>query len=219
MTNEELCLRYQAGDRSAGEELVEHNVRYVTPIAKDFVKQFPNLILTYNDYRQEGLWAIVRAAQKYDKTKGPFIAYARLAIRNACYDAIRKAYPRKKLLAYDDEVKPEGSDDSESGFDNENDRINMQIRSTYDTNPERIYLQKERLLELYAAILVLTCREKTWIGWRYGFVDGEPHSLAASARKYHLSESRAGRMEKTALESMRYEMTKRESKTDGRIVT
>ena len=84
----------------------------------------------------------------------------------------------------------------------------MQIRSTYDSNPERIYLQKERLQELHSAMNTLSTREDTWVRWRYGFVDEEPHSLAESARKYNMTESWAGILEKKALKKMRHEMTK-----------
>ena len=62
--------------------------------------------------------------------------------------------------------------------------------------------------ELYAALYDLTMREQVWIRWRYGFEDGALHPLAELARRYHLSESRAGSMEKAALLEMKNKLTK-----------
>lgn len=209
MTSEELCLRYQAGDLSATDELIKQCNDIVDPLAKRYAAKYDKLILTEEDYKQEGLIALLRAAEEYDSGKGPFHHFARRVIRNAFLDAIRKVYPHIHFVVYDENRDSlEENSDSEEAED-ENERINMQIRSTYDSNPERIYLQKERLQELHSAMNTLSTRENTWIRWRYGFVDEEPHSLAESARKYHLTESWAGILEKNALKRMKGELKKR----------
>ena len=79
----------------------------------------------------------------------------------------------------------------------------MQIRTPYDASPERVYIQKENLQELHLAMNILSPRENQWIRWRYGFTDDETHSLAESSKRYHLSESRAGKLEKQALGAMK----------------
>jgi RNA polymerase primary sigma factor/RNA polymerase sporulation-specific sigma factor len=180
----------------------------VDPLAKRYAAKYEKLILTEEDYQQEGLIALLRTAEEYDSEKGSFHHFARRVIRNAFLDAIRKVYPHIHFVVYDENRDSlEENSDSEEAED-ENERINMQIRSTYDSNPERIYLQKERLQELHSAMNTLSTREDTWVRWRYGFVDEEPHSLAESARKYNMTESWAGILEKKALKKMRHEMTR-----------
>ena len=208
MTSEELCLRYQAGDLSATDELIKQCNDIVDPLVKRYAAKYDKLILTEEDYKQEGLIALLRVAEEYDSGKGPFLHFSRRVIRNAFLDAIRKVYPHIHFVVYDENRDSREEDNDSDGAEEDNERINMQIRSTYDSNPERIYLQKERLQELHSAMNTLSTREDTWVRWRYGFVDEEPHSLAESARKYNMTESWAGILEKKALKKMRHEMTK-----------
>ena len=208
MTSEELCLRYQAGDLLATDELIKQCTDIVDPLAKRYAAKYDKLILTEEDYKQEGLIALLRVAEEYDSGKGPFLHFSRRVIRNAFLDAIRKVYPHIHFVVYDENRDSLEEDNDSDGAEEDNERINMQIRSTYDSNPERIYLQKERLQELHSAMNTLSTREDTWVRWRYGFVDEEPHSLAESARKYNMTESWAGILEKKALKKMRHEMTK-----------
>ena len=208
MTSEELCLRYQAGDLSAADELIKQCSDIVDPLAKRYAAKYDKLILTEEDYKQEGLIVLLRVAEEYDSGKGPFLHFSRRVIRNAFLDAIRKVYPHIHFVVYDENRDSLEEDNDSDGAEEDNERINMQIRSTYDSNPERIYLQKERLQELHSAMNTLSTREDTWVRWRYGFVDEEPHSLAESARKYNMTESWAGILEKKALKKMRHEMTK-----------
>lgn len=214
MTNEELCLRYQAGDLKAAEELIAENRAFIHELSVQFSKQYAGLLLESDDYDQEGSMALLRAAEKFDPSKGGFLPLARLAVRNAFIDAIRMVYPHGEVLfSQEDLVSDETIADS--GRLQDTARISMQIRSPYDTDPERIYLQKETLEELYAVLYDLTRREQVWIRWRYGFEDGDPHPLAELARRYHLSESRAGSMEKAALLEMKNKLTK-ESRAYGK---
>lgn len=208
MTSEELCLQYQAGDLSATDELIKQCNDIVDPLVKRYAAKYDKLILTEEDYKQEGLIALLRVAEEYDSGKGPFLHFSRRVIRNAFLDAIRKVYPHIHFVVYDENRDSLEEDNDSDGAEEDNERINMQIRSTYDSNPERIYLQKERLQELHSAMNTLSTREDTWVRWRYGFVDEEPHSLAESARKYNMTESWAGILEKKALKKMRHEMTK-----------
>lgn len=55
MTSEELCLRYQAGDLSATDELIKQCNDIVDPLAKRYAAKYDKLILTEEDYKQEGL--------------------------------------------------------------------------------------------------------------------------------------------------------------------
>ena len=54
MTNEELILRYQSGDMSAANELLEQNTGFICSIAIENANQYKNLYFDADDYTQEG---------------------------------------------------------------------------------------------------------------------------------------------------------------------
>ena len=69
----ELAIRIQEGDTKAIDELVEANLKFVVTIAKEFQGQ--GLPLT--DLISEGNYGLIKAAYKFDHTKGfKFISYA-----------------------------------------------------------------------------------------------------------------------------------------------
>lgn len=69
----ELCERIQAGDKRAKELLVLHNLRFVISVAK----KYQSLGLRLGDLIAIGNIGILRAAEKFDYTKGfKFISYA-----------------------------------------------------------------------------------------------------------------------------------------------
>ena len=69
------------------------------------------------------------------------------------------------------------------------------IADPHTQTPEQIYIQKEQLTELYAALDKLTAREQTYLLYRYGFTDGIEHPLIGAALHFHLSESRTKKVE------------------------
>ena len=77
------------------------------------------------------------------------------------------------------------------------------IADPYTQTPEQIYIQKEQLMELYAAMDKLTAREQTYLLYRYGFTDGIEHPLIGTALHFHLRESRTKKVEGEAMDSLR----------------
>ena len=75
-------------------------------------------------------------------------------------------------------------------------------RDIYHKSPEQLYLDKEKLLALYDAMKRSSLRDTAWVRHRFGF-DGEPCALAAAARDYGFSISRARRIEDQALRHIR----------------
>ena len=76
----ELAKRIERGDLDAKERLINSNLRLVVSLAK----KYPTYDLTLLDLIQEGIFGLVRAAEKFDWRKGyKFSTYATFWIRQA----------------------------------------------------------------------------------------------------------------------------------------
>jgi RNA polymerase primary sigma factor len=81
----ELARGIRAGDQDALETLVRSNLRFVVSVAKQYQKQGVSL----SDLIEEGNLGLMRAAHKFDETKGiKFISYAVWWIRQAILQAL-----------------------------------------------------------------------------------------------------------------------------------
>ena len=194
MTNEALCLAYQAGDRQAAEQLYFANYRFIRSIALAYAQRYPGLWMDADDFTQEGVIALLRAAETYSPgTNATFLTYARRIIHNAIRDVLRKALPRAEKEITHEPQEPTWGDYKKCSPE----------ASSYEHNPEWIYLQKENTQRIQAAVAKLSVRENAWISVRYGFGDDAPLSHAEAARRYHLTKRRAQKLESSALHNVK----------------
>ncbi|HOY42054.1 MAG TPA: RNA polymerase sigma factor RpoD/SigA [Chitinophagales bacterium] len=88
MTEDEEVLvakRIREGDSAAMEKLIQSNLRFVVSVAK----QYQNQGLALNDLINEGNIGLIKAATKFDETKGfKFISYAVWWIRQSILQAL-----------------------------------------------------------------------------------------------------------------------------------
>ena len=87
LPDEEISLvkRIKEGDQRALEKLIKANLRFVVSVAK----QYQNQSLSLNDLINEGNIGLVKAAHKFDETRGfKFISYAVWWIRQSIMQAL-----------------------------------------------------------------------------------------------------------------------------------
>src|SRR5688500_16333161 len=84
-----LARRIRAEDQEALDKLVRSNLRFVVSVAKKYQNQGVSL----SDLINEGNLGLIRAAHKFDETKGiKFISYAVFCLKKTIIQALAEQY-------------------------------------------------------------------------------------------------------------------------------
>ena len=157
----ELAQRIRKGDRKALERLTRANLRFVVSVAK----QYQNQGLSLPDLINEGNLGLIRAAEKFDETRGfKFISYAVWWIRQSILQAIAEQ-SRIVRLPLNQVGSVNKINRMLSKFEQENER-----RPSVDEIAERIDIPEEKVGEA----MMVSGRH---VSVDAPFVDGEENSL------------------------------------------
>ena len=214
LTNEQLCGLAQARDGQAISRLIEANLPFVRKVANQIVEnpvQQEHLSacgVGFDDLVQVGSIGLWRAIDSYELSSGvKFLTYAAPAIRRSMSDLIRQ-YSRDTVwqLRHDKANAWKIIYLDEDLDDTEDDTVETLISSPCAKLPEQIYIEQETAAELHEAMDALPDRENVYVQYRFGFGDGKGHPLTETARYFHLTESRAKSVERSALKLLRHEL-------------
>ena len=213
MTNEQLCALAQKGDEAAKELLVEKNMGFIVQTAdlvyRSSSLEGSDLNIDVDDLVQEGSIGLLRAVDGFDPArKIKFLTYAAPFIRNAMTDLVRDAFSRYEQRMVD----------PENGLGLQKVRLDEvlpgeerlpRIEAVADItakSPEQVYEERETLRELYEGFGQISEREQTYLLYRHGFTDDIGHTLIGTAIHFHLSESRAKKLEAEAMDNLWLEL-------------
>ena len=214
LTNEQLCELAQAGDEQAVSLLIEANLPFVRKVANQIVgnpvrqEHLSACGVGFDDLVQAGsigLWRAIDGYRQFEEAQ--FLTYAASAVRRAMSDLIRQ-YSRDtvwqlrhdkanawKIIYLDEDLDNAGED-----------TVECLIASPNVKSPERIHIERETAAELHEAMDALPVRENVYVQYRFGFADGKDHPLTETAQYFHLTESRAKSVERSALKLLRQEL-------------
>ena len=134
----ELAQRIRKGDRKALERLTKANLRFVVSVAK----QYQNQGLSLSDLINEGNLGLIRAAQKFDETRGfKFISYAVWWIRQSILQAIAEQ-SRIVRLPMNQVGSMNKINKIQSQFEQENER-----RASIDEIAERVNIPEDKIAD------------------------------------------------------------------------
>ncbi len=157
----ELAQRIRKGDRKALERLTKANLRFVVSVAK----QYQNQGLTLPDLINEGNLGLIKAAEKFDETRGfKFISYAVWWIRQSILQAIAEQ-SRIVRVPLNQVGSVNKINRMTSKFEQENER-----RPSIDEISEEIDLPEDKVDEAMMA-------NTRHVSVDAPFVDGEDNSL------------------------------------------
>ncbi len=193
---EKLFVEMKKGDGEAREKLIEHNLRLVAHIIKKYDTQKEE----QEDLISIGTIGLIKAIDSFDAGLGTrFATYAGKCVQNEIlmYFRSQKKFSMESSLNEAIEVDKDG-----------NPLTIMDVMRVEEDLVEQIDLKSQIDLALRAVERHLDEREKYIICQRYGLNGKEGITQREVAKKMGISRSYVSRIEKSALEKIRFFMEK-----------
>ena len=206
LTNEELCALAAAGDEKSIEILLRRNDSFVREYAwkawKRIADSKVDRSLTNDDLYQTAVIAFWEAAKRFDPEKDvQFVSFAGTVINSRLTDELKKAYAdyaaAGAFFRFDKEL------DDEDGPTFEETHLHH-----FQQMPDVVFFKKEQRRVVRDAINALTPRQRFFILYRFGFVEGNPTTMAEACRVFSLAEKTAKDLEAKAFQCIRAEYEK-----------
>ena len=187
----ELLEKFHAGDRSARDALIEHNLRLVAHIIKKYYASYSD----QEDLISIGTIGLIKAINTFKPEKNIKLAtYASRCIENEVLMHFRAARKSAQDLHMGDSI------DTDSDG---NPLTLMDVLSTEDTIADDLDTKlKSEQVNIFVGRLK-DQREREIIRMRYGLGRTEPLTQRETAAKLNISRSYVSRIEKRALEKLR----------------
>lgn len=208
-TNEELCILAQQGNTAGADQLVRQCLPFIRQQANWLWLRMglegKTAVMDQEDLVQEGCIGLLNAIPIFDPTlEMKFLTFAGKLIYRAMLNAIVAV-----MTCFEIAVQRNGRSLQNLNApirDEERMTLEETIADTSVLSPEQRAVKTEALRELYSGIDQLPERERSYVLYRYGFLDSREHTLTETASHFHLSESRARGIEESALEYLRASM-------------
>ena len=131
---------------------------FIRSAAIQFEKRYGGAVLNCDDYEQEGRIALLHAAKRYMPEKGKFLTYAAVVVCTAMLDALRQTHPEINTVSLEENQA------AVEAMQSDNPALSRDI---YHKSPEQLYLDKEKMLELYDAMNRSSLRDTAWVCHRF----------------------------------------------------
>ena len=186
-----LSEKIQKGDEQALNKLVYHNLKFVVNIAKNY----RNNNVPFADIISEGNLGLIRAAHKFDSTKGvKFISYAVWWIKNSINECIEKYNRDNETLSYDDYTINKCTD-----LDNKFEQINEDFE-------EKINNIQSRKDAIESLMKCLHEREIKILTLFFGLNGGKEMTLEEVGKEMCLTNERVRQIKDNALSKLKCEV-------------
>ena len=189
-----LLKAYSAGDMSARDKLITHNLRLAAHIAKKYASAETDS----DDLVSIGTIGLIKAVNTFRQDAGRLTAYASRCIENEILMYLRAAKKNRGAVSLDDPI----------GADSDGNEVRLidLLGSDTDEVPEQAEVTIESTRALRLLETVLDKREKRVIVLRYGLADNIQRPQHEVARMMGISRSYVSRIEKQALAKLRAAM-------------
>ena len=194
------CLRLLKGEdkkraKEAKDKLIMHNLRLVTHITKKYQSTPEDM----EDFISVGIIGLMKAIDSFDAGRGRLATYACRCIDNELLMMLRA---KKKTAREVSLFEPIGTD-------KEGNEIQIYDLCTEKDDVELHLEKRETYEELKKAMdKVLDDREREIIKMRYGMFGVEEKTQQEVGKVYGISRSYVSRIEKRALQKLRFELEK-----------
>lgn len=188
---DDFIRRMVHGDDEARKELITHNLRLVSHIARKY--QVPGY--GQDDLISIGVIGLIKAVNSYKPDSGTALGtYAARCIENEILMTLRSSRKRQGDVSLQDAIGTDGEG---------NDITFMDVLGTDQDALEEEVIRRVTIDRVHHALHLLPARERLVLEMRYGLQDGIQHPQHEIARILGLSRSYVSRVEKHAVELLR----------------